>query len=537
MLLPLVVSSALAAQAVRHFLLPQYAITTIVLPILSVTLFSYYFIWRIFLWPNFFSPIRRVPGPKGHWFYGNFREIFREDPGEPHLRWMTEHPNEPIIRYTALFASERLMIASPKAHQYIMTNCYAYPKPADVSGALKTILGAEGILFAEGDVHRRQRKQMNPSFSYANLKAMVPIFWSKSQELVGYWSDVISKNSKSGSTASAEIEVLNALSAATLDIIGSAGFGTEFGSIRGLAGGQQNPLAAAYADMFDFSKASRILSVAAFYQPWVRSLPFKRHRELDADIETVSRVANEIISDKVARLDRGEDTGDDIFSLLLRDNNSKKQKDNDGDAPLTHKEIADQSLTLLAAGHETTSSSTTWAMHALSIHQDVQKKLRLELTENIGHEEPTFEQLDSLKYLGNVVKEVLRFFPPVPITRRTAIEDGYIEGVFVPKDSNIFIVPSAINRSPLVWGSTANTFDPDRWDNLPLTYNHYGNETFLHGSRGCIGQRFAIMEMKCLLTSIVTAFQIDPKPNHKVEPKSNITMRPKGGLPVILTQL
>lgn len=544
MLAPITLSSVLIAQTLRYLGVvdPATNLILVILPVLSTTLFCFYFLWRVILYPNVFSPLRAVPGPKSHWFYGNFPEIIKEPPAEPHLRWMTSFPGTPFIRYHGLFKSERLMVVSPKAHQYIMTNCYAYPKPEDVGFALKTVLGADGILFAEGDIHRRQRKQMNPSFSYANLKAMVPIFWSKSQELVAAWQESTRVGSSGGK---AEVEVLNGLSAATLDIIGSAGFGTEFGAVKAMAGGEPSALAAAYSDMFDLSRASRVLGIITFFLPWVRRIPLKRHRELDHDLAVVNEVAEGLIRDKVARLERGEDIGSDIFALLLKDNATKEAaaeaEKTGGETPMSHKEIADQSLTLLAAGHETTSSGTTWAMHALSTHRDVQLKLRAELQEHLADcgpdTPPTFEKIDSLKYLGNVVKEVLRLFPPVPVTRRTALADGHIEGVFVPKGTNMFVVPGAINRNPHLWGPTAGAFDPDRWDDLPETYSHYGNETFLHGSRGCIGQRFAIMEMKCLLAAIYTSFDVAPKPDHVVEPKSTITCRPKGGLPVILTNL
>lgn len=529
----LVVGAILVTQVLSHVgrLVAHSYLGT--LATIYITLaFLYQFAWKIFLWPNVFSPLRAIPGPTGHWFYGNFREIFREQIGVNHLKWMKEYPNQPFIRYHGLFNQERLLTNTQAAHQYILTNCYEYPKPGDVGFLLKTILGAEGILFAEGETHKRQRKQMNPSFSYANLKSMMPIFWTKTEGLVDAWKQMLK------SSPSSEIEVLAGLSSATLDIIGSAGFGYEFNSIASLNDPSiRNALAEAYSDMFDTTKVSRVLALATFYLPWIRHLPFKRHNELNHDIYLVKHESDRIVAEKSAKLEAGEELGNDIFALLLKDNHRKALEKDPTNPPMTLVEVGHQTMTLLAAGHETTSAGTTWALHALSIHPEIQGRLRQELLDaGIGPgETPTFEHIESLHYLNNVVKEVLRFYPPVPMTRRWANVSATIEGAYIPKGTEMFVAPICINKNPVIWGPDGEIFNPDRWDNLPKTHNNYAMETFLHGARGCIGQRFAVVEMKCLLAGLVSNLKFEPKKDHVVEPKSSITMRPKGGLPLIVT--
>lgn len=528
----LLVASALATQALHHYdglIANSYSITAIA--VYSAVAFLYHFLWKIILWPNFFSPLRRIPSPASHWFYGNFREILKQPSGVCHLIWQKQFPKQPFIRYHGLFNEERVLINTQAAHQYILTNCYDYPKPESVGATLKNILGAEGILFAEGEVHKRQRKQMNPSFSHVNLKSMVSIFTSKSNKLVNAWSQLLEKNP--------EIEVLQGLSSTTLDIIGSAGFGYEFDSIDGLTDtASKNPLAAAYEDMFDFQKVNRLLGLIVYYVPWARSLPFSRHVELDRDIAVVKKLSQEIVNEKSANLTAGQDIGHDIFALLLKDNRKKELEGDPTNPPMTLVEVGDQTMTLLAAGHETTSAGTTWALHALSIHQDIQSRLRDELTSALTPDEPpTFEQIESLHYLNNFVKEVLRFYPPVPMTRREAKVSATIEGQYIPKGTDIFICPAATNKNPNIWGPDSEEFNPDRWEKLPLTHNNYGMETFLHGARGCIGQRFAVVEMKCLLAALVMNLKFKSKPGHVVESRSALTMRPKGGLPLVVSKV
>ncbi|CCG80988.1 putative Cytochrome P450 monooxygenase [Taphrina deformans PYCC 5710] len=528
----LAATALLGAQVLNHFdklVFQSYFGTICVLH--AAAAFSYYIVWRMFLWRWIFSPLRGVGGPKSHWFYGNFREIFKEDIGVPHIRWMKAHHDQPFIRYFGLFGYERVLVNSLPALQHILTNCYDFPKSGNLARAIKTILGAEGILFAEGDIHKRQRKQMNPSFSYAKLKSMSPIFWSKAQQMVEAWSGLLETTN--------EIEVVSGLSAATLDIIGSAGFGTEFNAIGGLTDPTiRNKLASAYADLFDVKKTAKVLGVVTFYLPWVRRLPLPRHLELNRDIKVIQTMSQELISSKVERTNRGEDIGNDIFALLLKDNKRKEAAKDPNDPPMTLREIGDQTMTLLAAGHETTSAGTAWALYALSIDQTIQDRLRAELTSAIeANEEPSFEKIESLHYLNNFTKEVLRFYPPVPMTLRTATVTTVVDGVSIPAGTDMFISPIATNRNIHIWGPDAESFNPDRWDNLPSTHNNYGMETFLHGARGCIGQRFAVVEMKCLIAAMLINLKFEPKPNHVVKPQSSITMRPHGGLPLILTRL
>lgn len=335
----IVAGSVLSAQILHHFdkLPANYYVTLVSIYLLGA--FSYYVLYSILLVPNVLSPLRKIPGPETPLFFGNFREIFRDEVGLPHLKWVKQFPGASFIRYHGLFNRERLLVVSQAAHQYILTNCYNYPKPPDVSRALKIILGAKGILFAEGDIHKRQRKSMNPSFAYGNLKSMVPIFWAKSQGLVSAWTQLIARSPAS------EVEVLQGLSAATLDIIGSAGFGYEFRSVEGLNDSSiENPLAEAYMDITDTNKQSRVLGVLAFYFPWARSIPFKRHRELDVACATIKRISGEIVSEKNKKLRDGKDIGSDILSLLLKDNVRKEKSGDASDPPMTEEEVSDQTM-------------------------------------------------------------------------------------------------------------------------------------------------------------------------------------------------
>jgi len=205
-----------------------------------------------------------------------------------------------------------------------------------------------------------------------------------------------------------------------------------------------------------------------------------------------------------------------------------------GEEGLSKEQMIYQILTFLAAGHETTSTALGWALYELSEHPEVQTRLRKEIHSVLGksfdpHRPPTNEKLDQLKYLNNVCREVLRIDPPAPITARQAVADDIYEGVKIPKDSIIHFPHLVINMSTKIWGPDAAEFRPERWDDLKDVPNtHF--MTFQHGTRACIGRKFAETEMKVLLAVLVGSFEFTKVPGWKVEKYSLITMRAKNGV-------
>lgn len=156
-------------------------------------------------------------------------------------------------------------------------------------------------------------------------------------------------------------------------------------------------------------------------------------------------------------------------------------------------------------------------------------------------ENPTFEEIESCRYLNNVCREILRFIPPgiptaynlivVSITNRVALVDDQVNGITIPKGTIVFIPIAAINFDETMWGSEADIFDPDRWDNLPETVTNFSYLTFLQGPRSCIGRRFAETEMRVLLAKLIQNYNFEEVvKGRRVEKKAMITTRPKDGM-------
>ncbi|GAB1525648.1 hypothetical protein RhiTH_008811 [Rhizoctonia solani] len=401
-----------------------------------------------------------------------------------------------------------------------------FPKSRRLRVALARILG-EGLLSAEPEAHKRQRRIMNPSFNTPHIRNLVPIFWAKSNQLRDIWLERL-RDKPDGET----IDVLLGTTCATLDIIGIAGFGYEFHSLKGK---DEDELAKAFMSVFN-SNDKKPSSIGLLFMIISHRLgiPTKVSLRLKANLATIRRIGMEIVEDKKKILyqNQGGDEfyGRDLLTLLIKSNIAP---DIEKDQAMTDEEIFGP------AGHETTSSTTSWALYALTKHPEVQTKLRQELLKAGLGDEPSMEELEKISYLDNFVREVLRVHAVVPLTSREAdcdtvipVGESYIDihgniqhGIRVQKGDSISIPILAMNRAKDVWGEDAVDFKPERWDNLPDgvkdmpgVWSHL--MTFIHGPNACIGYRFAVIEVKALLYSLVRAFEFNIDPNLEIVGKT-----------------
>jgi len=449
-----------------------------------------------------------------------------------------------VIRYLGILNSERLLIVSPRAlGEVLTTKNYDFIKPSHVASSIGRILGI-GVLLAEGDEHKVQRKNLMPAFAFRHIKDLYPGFWNKSCEAVNTMTkDFKAQQLKNAQTQDVEkvasqetvFEVGEWASRATLDIFGVAGMGQDFGAI-------QNPhteLNKTYRTIFKPSKQAQILGMLNLFLPgwFVKRLPVKRNGEVEAAAEVIRTTCRKLIRAKKEKLEKHELTDVDILSVALESGG------------FTEENLIDQMMTFLAAGHETTATAMTWAIYMLCLNPDMQTRLRAEVRETLpsAAEESvvTSQQIDHMPYLNAVCSEVLRYYPPVPMTLRDAVRDTSIAGQFVPKGTRIMLAPWAINKDASLWGEDAAKFNPDRWlpsPSNPQSHNggaasNYSYLTFLHGPRSCIGQAFAKAEFACLLAAWVGRFEFTLKNEAEYEEKNvlikgGVTAKPARGLHV-----
>ncbi|PCH34313.1 cytochrome P450 [Wolfiporia cocos MD-104 SS10] len=497
---------------------------------LGLALWSYA-IWRIapalyaLLKP---SPLRYIPGaPAPSWLFGNLKQLSSVE--EPIIQegWVEKYGK--TIKFKGWFSRDTLFTMDTKAINYILTHSSDYPKPEASRFNLSQFLG-NGVLVVEGEQHRKQRRIINPAFGPAQIRELTGIFVDKSLQLRDVW-----KNEVLAHGDSARIDVVKGLSKMTLDVIGLAGFNYSFDALN--VHGKPNELNEVFRTIFGTAgKRGSVFGMLKFIFPPLRLIPTERSKRVTKAQRDMRRIGMQLIAEKKAdvmrasaqkkKIDNGLDglQNRDLLTLLIKANMATDLPE---DHRLSDEDVLAQVPTFLVAGHETTSTATTWCLYALSHALEVQQKLREELLD-IPTDHPTMDELQELPYLDAVIRETMRVYPPVPTAARIAGIDDVIplnepytdirgavhDGIRVEKGTAIDVPLLALHRSKELWGEDALEFRPERWESIPDTVHSVPGVwshlmTFLGGPRACIGYRFSIVEMKALVFTLVRAFEFE----------------------------
>jgi cytochrome P450 len=259
--------------------------------------------------------------------------------------------------------------------------------------------------------------------------------------------------------------------------------------------------------------------------PILRHLPVPALIRVKRAVRELDEIVNRIIRQRRAS---GADTGD-LLSMLMA------ARDEDGSG-MTDRQLHDEILTFLLAGHETTAVSLSWTWYLLSAHPEIERKLRAELSQVLGGRTPQLEDLPRLPYADKVVKESMRLYPPAWSLARSTLKEMELGGYPLPVGSNVVMSPWIMHRDPRFF-EHPEQFNPDRWagdatQHLPkFAYFPFGG-----GPRLCIGASFAMMEANLLLAVVAQRFQLRLVPGHPVAAMPSITLRPRHGMRMSLSR-
>ncbi|KAH9165540.1 cytochrome P450 [Lactarius sanguifluus] len=476
----------------------------------------------------------KVPGPsnpslfwEGHWhhIFNPYAYLFHEGLYRTYGK---------VARVYGFFGDIQLVVSDPKA----CNNIFVKDQPIfEMTEAfLRANMQASGpSLFAtSGARHRTQRKLLNPAFNIKNMRYMTPIFHRITNQLRENLCSIVSNGPQ-------EINIADWMGKLALELIGQAGLGYSFGIFEG----RDDEYCRAFKEWiptFSSLAVSRNLFpyVDKIFHPKVlkflgRTLPWPKLNHLMDLAETLNSKSRGIYEAKKRSLELGDDAtdkqvgdGNDIISLLMQASSAGPK-----DIQLSEEELVAQMAVFLIAGTGTTSTALSRILHLLSLHPDVQDKLRNELKEaRKDKEELTHDQLVSLPFLEVVCRETLRLYPPVPGVMRTTrsdvvlplsspirdVDGREVHEIFVPKHTNVFAQIHNLNRDPSIWGADAAEWKPERWlAPLPQSVTDaniqgvYANTmTFTGGTRACIGFKFSQLEMKVVLSQIIPAFRFAP---------------------------
>ena len=487
---------------------------------------------------NKISPLRHLPSPvqKPLW-----RRLFKEPTPWLFEKWMREVPNDGLIRYFGILNRERLLLTtSNAARDVLVTNPYHFHKQRAQKIHLEPVAG-QGLVQVEGNVHKLHRKHMSPAFATKAIRACQPVFWQKTQEVMDIFSnqmkrqDFADRNTANLDQVSGMVEVHEPVSRAALDIIGVAGCGYDFDSLT--KDEDQNQVVRDYRKAFGVSTSNRLRCLLAHLFPaWVvDNIPIRRNRDLAVVKRVVTMLARSILHSK-RHCTRPSNKGPDFLDKLMQSE------------AFTEQNLIDQVKTLLAAGHDTTSSTLASGAAILSQpeFQPIQNKMRAEIRTSLpSMSSPTLAsstEIESLPYLNAVRNELFRLYAPFSWYFRRSAVDTAICNHRVPKGTDIILCPWAMHRSTELWGPDAEEFNPDRWLNDTSgrggARDAYCLLTFGAGPRVCIAERFARIEVSTLMAGIFGRFRVEKVAE---EPESQLshqlTLTRIGGVRVRLTPL
>ncbi|KAJ7888861.1 cytochrome P450 [Mycena olivaceomarginata] len=494
-------------------------ISQIIVPIAGTLLCYLLFHASQIIYCNLTSPLRHMVGPKNPSFvFGNFKDIG----ADPNLtnKWRNEFGAN--FLFSGLFSISELHTSDLKAVNHIVARPEIYQKAASNRASAQLLLG-KGILSVELDEHKRHRRALNPAFGVAQIRAVTEIFVEKAVQLRDIWA--LQAEQQNGAAC---IEVLSWLRRMTLDVIGQAGFNYQFDALEN--NGKSNELDEVFTELFHSPQANmyNVFRLSQAIMPILRLMPGPGRNLLRAARNKMYIIGKQIVSKSKADIKAadGEESligKRDLLSILLKANLSTTIPETQR---LNDTEVISEIPTFFFAGHETTSSATTWALHALSVNTAAQTKLREELSLTMSTDNPTMDELNSLPYLEHVVRETMRVHAPVMFTQRKAMKDDVLplskpyidkegrahDSLPIPKGQMIHIPILAINTDKEIWGEDSTEFKPERWEKLPDAVSEIPGVwanllTFFAGPHNCIGFRFSLVEMKALLFTLIRAFE------------------------------
>jgi len=435
------------------------------------------------------------PGPQGLPIVGNALQFQRDPLGfvskmqETYGRMATVHMGK--VPFVLCFRPEHVRyFLTEQQHNFTKIN-------QNGQGNLRMLLG-DGLLTSDGDLHRQQRRLVQPAFHRQRIENYAGTMVSLTEDMLGEWH------------AGQEVDMAREMQQLTLRII-----------LKSLFNLDSREQAARLGDAFNRVINNGGRALGRFNRRRV-DLPFTRyHKTLEG-----KRVLDRFVYDLIAqRRAAGRDEGD-VLSMLL-------EAQDEGNS-MTDKQVHDQVLTFVAAGHETAQNTLSWTFYLLSQHTEAREKLLAELQRVLNGRAPTVDDLPNVPYLEWVINESWRVYPPAWTQGRRAKEAFDLDGYHFPAGTVIVFSQWVLHHLPDIWGDP-DQFRPERWDpdtaqKLPqFAYFPFGG-----GSRICIGMPFAQMETKLLMATILQQYTPRLAPGFPVVLQPRVTLRPKHGMRMIL---
>jgi cytochrome P450 len=431
------------------------------------------------------------PGPRGHVLLGNLLE-FRRDNLAFYTRCAREYGDVVSFR---LGPHRVVQLNHPDLVEHVLvTGNRHFNKNFFALRHLHAVLG-NGLITSEGDFWLRQRRLAQPAFRRDQLAVYGDLMVACAERRLAGW--------RAGDTRDVHAEMMHL----TLEIAARTFFDLD-------VTGDAADVGAAFEVVQDAFNEQ----VGSLFVP-PRWLPTPGNLRLRRAIARLGTVIQDLIRQRRAD---GRDRGD-LLSRLLH------ARDEDGSG-MTDRQLRDEAMTLLLAGHETTALALSWTWYLLAQHPEAEERLAAELRAVLGGRPPTVADLPRLAYAGRVLLESMRLYPPVYAIGREAREGCEVGGYRLPAGTAVLLCQWVLHRDPRFFVDPEK-FDPDRWaDGLAGRLPRYTYFPFSGGPRVCLGSTFAVQEALLVLATVAQRFHFTLAPGQRITPKPCITLRPEPGI-------
>ncbi|WP_069758203.1 cytochrome P450 [Streptomyces sp. LUP47B] len=424
------------------------------------------------------AAIAEIPGPKGLPLLGSALDL-RRDSLDTLLRARREFGD--VVRISAgppgLRSVMHCVFSAEGAQQVLATQTANFRKDNRLYEEIRLSIG-NGLLTSQDADYLRQRRLIQPLFTRRQVDGYAAAVTLEAGSMVGRWRTA-------GDTV---VDVNREMDRFALRTVARILFGADIEAAADVV-----------HDHFPVINAYVLRRGLSPVNP-PRSWPLPANRRAEEATRAVYAVCDRIIAERRAAGTTA--AADDLLSLLSRASSAE-------DGSLDAAELRDQLLVFLIAGHETTGTSMTFALHLLSLHPEVQARAQEEVDRLAAGRTPSAADLDRLPYLTRVLKEAMRLYPAAPLIGRRSVEAAEVDGHLIPAGADVLVPPWVIHRHPDLW-EDPERFAPERFTpEREAARHHYAWFPFGGGPRACIGQHFAMLESVLALAVLLRAYDLE----------------------------
>lgn len=456
-----------------------------------------------------------APGPSGPQMLRHLKFI-RTDPLGFLQRMTAEYG--PVVQFP-IPSPPTYLVSDPAAVRRVLVDRARDYDKATVQYRSLSMVTGEGLLTTSGEVWRRQRRMVQPAFHRSGLEAVVGHAVAGARALLDRWGDV---------SRGAVVDIDEAMMRVALETVGASLFGTDLSA-------DADRLARATLEALDVVVASAQVPVRL--PSWTPS-----QRRLQSALADLDGAVDHMIEARLA----DPRPPIDLLGMLLAAMT--------GDDPIPRREVRDELVAFMVAGHETAASALTWALWLLAGDETAQDRAAAEAASVLGGAAPTYDDLEQLPYLRAVIDEAMRLYPPVWLVSRRALVDDVLGAREIPAGSLVIMTPYLAQRDGAVWPQPTR-FDPERFvGGRAAGPSSTGGASagaapgrggraqadaeywpFGLGPRMCVGKDFAYVEAISVLAVLLPRVRVSRVPGEP-DPRAVplVTLRPADALPLVI---